>query len=214
MVRAAKQKAPKFSPMQDRISRIKFLTTDELKRLIRVTKDKRDKAIFLTAYRHGLRASEVGLLQINDVDFKGLRITIHRVKGSRSGTYPMQPDEARILKSYVRSREDSSPYLFISNRGTPIQRVMLHYLMKHYGDLAKLPEDKYAKTFNRHSPTRRRPGFALCAGLARPLQHSKHSDLYLPEHGHESAEGQSRLYETPQVLIINFNIYVSMLTLS
>jgi integrase len=151
MVRKAKPNARISSPMQDRISRIKFLTTDELKRLISVTKDKRDKAIFLTAYRHGLRASEVGLLQINDADFKGLRITIHRVKGSRSGTYPMQPDEARILKSYVRSREDSSPYLFISNRGTPIQRVMLHYLMKHYGGLAKLPEDKQHFHTLRHS---------------------------------------------------------------
>ena len=151
MVRKAKQKTPKPSPMQDRISRIKFLTTDELKRLISVIKAKRDKAIFLTAYRHGLRASEVGLLQINDVDFKSLRITIQRVKGSRSGTYPMQPDEARILKTYVRSREDSSPYLFISNRGTPIQRVMLHYLMKHYGPLAKLPEEKQHFHALRHS---------------------------------------------------------------
>jgi len=68
--------------MQDRISRIKFLTTDELKRLISAIRDKRDKAIFLTAYRHGLRASEVGLLHINDVDFKGLRITINRVSRS------------------------------------------------------------------------------------------------------------------------------------
>ena len=105
----------------------------------------------MTAYRHGLRASEIGLLQINDVDFKGLRITIHRVKGSRSGTYPMQPDEARILKTYLRSREDSSPYLFVSNRGTPIRRVMLHYLMKHYGELAKLPADKQHFHTLRHS---------------------------------------------------------------
>jgi integrase len=137
--------------MKDPLSKIKFLTTDELKRLISVIKDKRDKAIFVTAYRHGLRASEVGLLQKNDVDFKGLRITIHRVKGSRSGTYPMQPDEARILKSYVRSRKDSSSYLFISNRGTPIQRVMLHYLIKHYGEMAKLPEEKRHFHVLRHS---------------------------------------------------------------
>jgi integrase len=99
MAGKAKQKTPKLAPMQDHISRIKFLTTDELKRLISIIKNKRDRAIFVTAYRHGLRASEVGLLQINDVDFKGLRITIRRVKGSRSGTYPMQPDEARILKA-------------------------------------------------------------------------------------------------------------------
>jgi integrase len=33
-------------------------------------KSKRDRAIFAMAYRHGLRASEVGLLQRTDVDFK------------------------------------------------------------------------------------------------------------------------------------------------
>jgi integrase len=204
-VMVRKPKPPKPSPVKDRISNIKFLTTDELKRLISAIKDKRDKAIFLTSYRHGLRASEVGLLQITDVDFKGLRITIHRVKGSRSGTYPMQPDEARILKSYVRSRTDSSSYLFLSNRGTPIQRVMLHYLMKHYGDLAKLPDEKQHFHALRHSiatPARRRAGLALCAGLAGTLQHSKHGDLYLFEQHHERTEGQSCVYEAAKVLII------------
>ena len=45
---------------------IQFLTVDELTRLMAVIEDKRDRAIFLTAYRHGLRASEVGnLLRAN-----------------------------------------------------------------------------------------------------------------------------------------------------
>ena len=42
---------------------IHFLTQDELRRLFKVMKSKRDRAIFLVAYRHGLRASEIGLLQ-------------------------------------------------------------------------------------------------------------------------------------------------------
>jgi integrase len=54
---------------------------------------RRDRALFLTAYRHGLRASEIGMLQKTDVDLKRGRITIQRLKGSLSGIYPMQPDE-------------------------------------------------------------------------------------------------------------------------
>jgi integrase len=121
---------------------IKFLTQDELKQLFAVITDKRDKALFLIAYRHGLRASEVGQLLKTDVDWKKQRLYIRRLKGSLDGEHPMQPDEIRILKSYLKTRNDDFPALFTSNRGTPIRRVMLHYLMQDYAELAGLPSDK------------------------------------------------------------------------
>jgi type 1 fimbriae regulatory protein FimB len=124
---------------------IKFLTFDELKRLFSVIKaegNKRDRALFLTAYRHGLRASEVGRLHKSDIDFKQLRIYCHRLKGSHSGQHPMEPDEARILKAYLNSREDDSPLLFLSRRNLPISRKRLDALMKQHGEQAGLPKDK------------------------------------------------------------------------
>jgi integrase len=110
---------------------MQFLTQEELKRLLAVIKKKRDKALFLLAYRHGLRASEIGLLQRTDVDLKQGRITIHRLKGSLSGIYPLQPDVIKLLRAYLRARTDSSPYLFISNRGVPIDRLTLAYRLQH-----------------------------------------------------------------------------------
>src|SRR6185295_16049506 len=107
---------------------ITFLTQDELRQLFKVIRSKRDKAIFLVAYRHGLRASEIGLLQRADVDAKQGRISIHRLKGSISGMYPLQPDVMKAIRSYLRTREDESPYLFVSNRNVPISRFMLHHL--------------------------------------------------------------------------------------
>src|SRR5215216_2741352 len=121
---------------------IKFLTLDELKRLFSVIKDKRDKALFLIAYRHGLRASEIGLLQKNDINFKEMRITVHRLKGSKSGVYPLQADEAKALKAHIKARDDHSPTLFTNNRGLPITRNGLLWLMKQYGEKARLPADK------------------------------------------------------------------------
>jgi integrase len=41
---------------------MQFLTQEELKRLFAIIKSKRDKALFFLAYRHGLRASKIGLL--------------------------------------------------------------------------------------------------------------------------------------------------------
>jgi integrase len=76
----------------------------------------RNKAVCLIANRHALRASEVGLLRIEDVDFERLRIMLHRLKPSYSGEDPMQPDEAKTLKAYLRERIIESPILFTSNR--------------------------------------------------------------------------------------------------
>ena len=121
---------------------IHFLTQDELRRLFKVIRSKRDKAIFLVAYRHGLRASEIGLLQRADVDAKQGRISIHRLKGSLSAVYPMQPDVVKAIRSYLRTRTDESPYLFVSNRGVPISRYMLHHLMQTYGEVAGLLVEK------------------------------------------------------------------------
>lgn len=121
---------------------ITFLTQDELRRLFKVIKSKRDKAIFLVAYRHGLRASEIGLLQRADVDAKQGRVSIHRLKGSISAIYPMQPDVMKAIRSYLRTRADESPYLFVSNRNVPISRFMLHHLMQTYGELAGIALEK------------------------------------------------------------------------
>src|SRR5919106_2542207 len=143
------QKSPKPSTpkaSQPRTRRgsgtLQFLTQEELKRLFAVIKDKRDKVLFLLAYRHGLRASEIGLLQRIDVDLKQGRITIHRLKGTLSDIYPLQPDVIKLLRSYLRTRTDASPYLFISNRGTPPDRRTLWCAMQVYGKRAGLPPEK------------------------------------------------------------------------
>jgi type 1 fimbriae regulatory protein FimB len=127
---------------QHRTETIKFLTFDEIRRLLSVIKSKRDKALFLIGYRHGLRASEIGLLQVGDIDFKKLRLMIHRLKSSYSGEHPLQPDEVKAIKAYLRARDKESPILFTSNRGDAIHRRTLDGLMKKYGELAKLPNDK------------------------------------------------------------------------
>ncbi len=137
-----KPKTPIKQTRARRTETIKFLTLDEAKRLFSVIESKRDKAIFLLAYRHGLRASEVGLLRKADIDLKTLRVMIHRKKGSLSGEYPLQADEVRVLKAYLKTRSDSLPYLFPSRKGSPISRAMLDVLIKGYGEKAKLPEDK------------------------------------------------------------------------
>lgn len=125
-----------------RAETIKFLTQDETRRLFSVIRGRRDRALFLIAYRHGLRASEVGLLQTGDFDFKEQRAMFHRLKGSLSGQHPLQPDEAKALKAYVNSRKGHDAVLFASRRGTSISRRTLDWLMKRYAMKAEIPADK------------------------------------------------------------------------
>jgi type 1 fimbriae regulatory protein FimB len=134
-----------------RLETIKFLTQDETRRLFVVIRDKRDRALFLLAYRHGLRASEVGLLHVADVDLKNLRIMIHRVKGSLPGEHPLQPDEARAIKAHLKARSLNSPALFTSARFQPMSRRGLDWLIKGYGNKAKLPAEKQHFHVLKHS---------------------------------------------------------------
>ncbi len=125
-----------------RVTTIQFLTQAELRALFRVITRKRDRALFLVAYRHGLRASEVGLLRVDDLNFAQQRLTIHRLKRSLPGIYPLRADEVTALKAYLRERKRHAPALFLSQRGTPISRRQLDTLMKHYGEEAGIPASK------------------------------------------------------------------------
>jgi type 1 fimbriae regulatory protein FimB len=119
-----------------------FLTQDEVRQLFAVITGTRDRALFPLAYHHGLRASEVSLLQRQDIHARPGRIYIPRVKGSISNMYPLQPEDLRRLRAYLRTREDDSPALFISTRGLPLERRSYWDLMQMYGERAGIAKAK------------------------------------------------------------------------
>jgi site-specific recombinase XerD len=121
---------------------IQFLTQSEMRNLLAAIDSKRDAALFLIAYRHGLRASEVGKLRVEDLDMDQHRLRIQRLKHSLSGLHPLQPDEVKAIKAYLRTRASQAPSIFLSNRNEPISRRMLDKLMKTYGKKAGIPDTK------------------------------------------------------------------------
>ena len=102
----------------------------------------RDYAMALLTYRHGLRVSELIGLQTASVDWSACRLFVRRSKGSLSTTQPMDADEVRALKAWVRVREKTalvnSPFLFLSQRG-PFTRQAINYLFAGIGIRAGLP---------------------------------------------------------------------------
>jgi len=57
----------------------------------------------------------------------------------------------KALKAWLKEKKDRTPYLFPSNRGKPISRRDLHYLMEDYGRLAGIPENKRHFSVLKHS---------------------------------------------------------------
>ncbi len=128
--------------VRKRLPKIHVLTHAELRRLFSVITDLRDRAMFLVAYRHGLRASEVALLKTGDLDLDQPKITIRRLGGRTPADHDLQKDESVALRLYLESRNRDSVILFTGSGGRPISRRGLDWLMKQYCEHAKLPGEK------------------------------------------------------------------------
>jgi integrase len=102
------------------------LTEAEVKKLIEAAKDnrygRRDSTMVLLAYRHGLRASELVDLRWEQVDLKSAVLHVRRVKQGSPATHPLTGDELRALRKLERDQEPKSPFVFVSERGTPFSK--------------------------------------------------------------------------------------------
>ncbi len=69
----------------------------------------RDYLLGLMAYRHGLRVSELIRIRLDDLDLDGGRMFVRRMKGSVSTSHPMQGDEVRAVRAWLRERRRFLP---------------------------------------------------------------------------------------------------------
>jgi site-specific recombinase XerD len=133
--------------------KISYLTEPELKALfvaIEAGKSVRDLAIFEVGYGRGLRASEVGLIQMAHLRLEAKRIFVTRLKGGHSGEYVLSDREVKALRGYLRKRGRDGGSLFRSRQGT-ITRRRLDQLMKRYAADANVPPEKRHFHCLRHS---------------------------------------------------------------
>jgi integrase len=113
--------------------------TEEVARFFKAIDSPRDRAIFRIMYHAGLRASEIGLLEMRDYTARTERLYINRLKGSNSGEHHLCREESRALHAWLKERGTAPGAIFTSRRGGPISRKMLDVLAKTYGEKAGLP---------------------------------------------------------------------------
>src|SRR4051794_14905010 len=117
-----------------------YLTEAEMKRFLDATRQGRhgirDHVMMLMAYRHGLRVAELTGLKMADLDLATARLYVRRKKGSLSTHQPIDGDELRALRAWLRLRDQRPdarlPYLFLSERG-PFTRQAVNYLAAAIG---------------------------------------------------------------------------------
>jgi len=128
---------------------IKFLSQKELKRLFLAIRNSeaynkywfRDYCIFRIAYRCALRASEVGLIYVQDYNRQRGEIYCRRLKGSNNNTLRLEKSEIKDLNKYIKMYNlQDDDVLFQSQFKKPISRKTLNILMKKYCHEAKIAD--------------------------------------------------------------------------
>jgi integrase len=123
------------------------------------TKGSREWAMIVLAYKHGLRASEVCNLRLDDIDLKNGSIVVERLKGSLRTTQALtehrgEPllNELKALREWLRERpDDGSDFLFTSQKGGRLDRSQVFRLFKAIASEAGLPAEKRHPHSLKHS---------------------------------------------------------------
>lgn len=120
-----------------------YLAPAEVARLLDAAKagrhGVRDQLLLLMTYRHGLRVSEAVGLRRDELDLDRARLWVRRLKGGLSVEQPIAGDELRAIRRYLAIRADALPWLFVSERGQPLTRQAVNYLVAVAAARAGLP---------------------------------------------------------------------------
>lgn len=112
----------KIKPEKNRISE-KILPTEDLQKLIDGALLLRDRLLLKLMYSCGLRVSEAISLQWRD--FRGNKLTVFG-KGGKTRTVIIPS----WLLSQLKQLKSSFPHVFVSRNGNPLNRSMVHKMMK------------------------------------------------------------------------------------
>jgi integrase len=132
---------PPMKKLKENAPEIRYLSHDELSRLLMAVDDPMWNSMIVVASRTGLRFGELSGLQWDDVDLSERKITVRRslVKGhagppknGRVREVPLSADAVAALRRL--SGGDSSPVFTLS--GNPVSRSAAHRAITRYCELA------------------------------------------------------------------------------
>ena len=117
-----------------------YLTEAEVERLMRTARQRgrygvSDAAMIQTAYRYGLRVSELCALRWDQVDFVQGLLHVSRRKNGTPSVHPLRGPELRLLRQVKRDSLPSA-YVFVSERDGPMTAAGFRKLLARTGRAA------------------------------------------------------------------------------
>jgi site-specific recombinase XerD len=131
------------------------LTPHEVEQLIKAMSGNRnphrDGTMVLMAFRHALRVSELCDLRWEQVDFNQAVLHVRRVKNGTPATHPLTGREMRALRRLQREQDPASPFMFVSERGSPFSTAGVAKMLRRAATQAGLDSLKVHPHMLRHA---------------------------------------------------------------
>ena len=125
------------------------LSPEELQKLFAVIRNKKHKAMFMTAYGAGLRVSELVSLRVEDLDSSRMVIRVRHGKGQKERYAKLSTHLLSVLREYYKVYRPSG-LLFTAESGKQMNTVVLGKILSYLGRRAGLAKRVTPHTL-RHS---------------------------------------------------------------
>lgn len=128
----------------------KFITYEELNKLIEAADNLRDKLIIKFLFYTGVRVSELVNLKVSDILWDEGFVRVRKGKGGKERLVPIPSFLLKELKEYLEKRNKDSEYLFISKKGDKLSTRQVQRIIKKVKERAKITK-KVTPHVLRHS---------------------------------------------------------------
>jgi len=125
---------------------------EDVRQLLSVIKRTRDKALYLTLLRTGMRIGELLSTTISEVNLSEKRIEIYQAHKNLTGRVVyLSTDALKALKKWIKKRNAETPYLFYGLKGKPLGYEAARSMFKKYLMQAGLSDKGYSLHCLRHT---------------------------------------------------------------
>jgi integrase/recombinase XerD len=128
------------------------MNPSDVRKLLSVIDDIRDRALFLLLLRTGIRIGEALGLKFNDLDIKGRKVHLYEGEKNSMGRVVYLSDDALFaIKLWLRRRDKSKAFLFDGKSNEHLSYSTGRYLFVKYLEKAELEQKGYTVHCLRHT---------------------------------------------------------------